>query len=76
MYLVVEWITRSAPSAIGCCRAGDRKVLSTADLQPTARARAQMSATSTTRISGLDGVSIRISLGFRARAASSAARSF
>ena len=55
MYFVVEWITRSAPSSIGFCSAGDRKVLSTAALQPTAWARAQMSATSTTRISGFDG---------------------
>src|SRR5690606_39510457 len=29
-YLVVEWTTKSAPSVIGFCSAGERKVLSTA----------------------------------------------
>ena len=36
MYLVVECTTRSAPSAIGVCSAGDRKVLSTTTSAPTA----------------------------------------
>ncbi len=75
MYLVVEWTTKSAPSLMGCCRAGDRKVLSATTLAPAAWARRQMSATSTTRIRGLEGVSTKTSLGFRVRARSSASGS-
>ena len=41
-YLVVEWITKSAPSAMGCCRYGEAKVLSTTS---SASARCARSAT-------------------------------
>ena len=34
MYLVVECSTTSAPSAIGCCSAGDANVLSTNTFTP------------------------------------------
>ena len=65
MNLVVEWTTKSAPSLIGFCSAGDRKVLSQTTLAPAAWARVQMSATSTRRSRGLEGVSTRTSLGLQ-----------
>ena len=65
-------MTKSAPSAIGRCKAGDRKVLSTATFAPTSFAREAIMRISTTRISGLLGVSTSTSFGLRASAAVSA----
>ena len=56
MYFVVECTTRSAPSASGCCKKGEAKVLSTASSTPDGRDRAS-SAMSQRRRSGLLGVS-------------------
>ncbi len=61
MYFVVECTTMSAPSAMGCCQPGDRKVLSATTSAPMAWARFAISATSVMRSSGLLGVSIHTS---------------
>lgn len=74
--LVVEWITKSAPSTIGRCSAGDRNVLSTATLAPAALARAAIARISNMRNSGLLGVSISTSEEELSKAADSAASSF
>jgi hypothetical protein len=72
MYFVVECTTRSAPSAIGCCQTGLRKVLSTATSAPAPRAAAATAAMSVMRNSGLLGVSIHTSRGFVSSARASA----
>src|SRR5678815_1975183 len=64
-YFVVEWTTMSAPSAMGCCRAGERKVLSTTTVAPAAWATAATRRTSVMRSSGLLGVSIQTRRGRR-----------
>jgi len=56
--LVVECITRSAPSASGCCSTGVAKVLSQASSAPRARASSAAPAMSAMRSRGLEGVSI------------------
>ena len=61
-YLVVECITRSAPSDSGCCHIGERKVLSTTTKAPTACAASAIARISTTRSKGLLGVSIHTRL--------------
>ena len=68
MYLVVEWITKSAPSSKGFWNTGVRKVLSTATSAPTCLASVQTFSMSTTRTNGLEGVSNKMSLGFFASA--------
>ena len=75
MYLVVECTTTSAPRARGCCSKGERKVLSTTTRAPAAWAAVAMAAISTTRSSGLEGVSTHTSAGFWASVAASAASS-
>ncbi len=75
MYLVAEWITTSAPSFSGCCRAGVQKQLSTASSAPLAWAISASAAISTNSASGLDGDSTKNSLVFGLHAASQAARS-
>ena len=72
MYLVVECSEKSAPSASGCCQAGDRKVLSTTVRAPLRRAAAVIAAMSVMRSSGLLGVSIHTSCVGLAMAAASA----
>jgi hypothetical protein len=57
MYFVVECTTMSAPRAIGCCRTGVAKVLSTTVRIPARRAIALHAAMSVTFSSGFDGVS-------------------
>ena len=56
MYLVVECTTRSAPSAIGVCNAGDRKVLSA-----TTRAR-HGAASATKRMSVMRSSGLKVSI--------------
>ena len=56
-YFVVEWTTTSAPSASGCCRYGEAKVLSTTTSAPAACAASAAARMSTTFSSGLVGVS-------------------
>ena len=56
-YLVVECMTTSAPSASGCCRYGDAKVLSTARMAPASCATSASAAMSAMPSSGLVGVS-------------------
>ena len=75
MYLVVEWTTTSAPRARGCCSKGERKVLSTTTWAPTPWEASAMAAMSTTRSSGLEGVSTHTSAGFCVSASASAASS-
>src|SRR3546814_16747672 len=72
MYLVVECTTMSAPSAIGCCKAGDRKVLSTTTFAPAVFAAAATWRMSVMRSNGLLGVSIHTIAGPRASAAANA----
>ena len=69
-------ITKSAPSMVGRCSAGDRNVLSTPTLAPVALARAAIARISNMRNSGLLGVSIRTSEGKLSRAPASATSSF
>ena len=57
MYLVVEWITTSAPRANGCCRYGEANVLSTTHHAFAWCAICATAATSTIFSSGLVGVS-------------------
>jgi hypothetical protein len=57
MYLVAEWMTRSAPSSSGRCRMGVQKQLSTATRMPWAWAMAVRARISAISVSGLDGVS-------------------
>ena len=59
-YLVVECTTTSAPSASGCCRYGEAKVLSTTSSAPASRATAASAATSAMDSSGLVGVSTQM----------------
>ena len=63
-YLVPECITMSAPSAIGCCSAGEQKQLSTASQAPAACAISASAAMSHTSVSGLVGDSANSSLVF------------
>ena len=72
MYLVVEWITKSAPNSIGVCSAGDRKVLSTTVNAPTACAASITKRRSVMRSSGFDGVSIHTTAGCVASVSASA----
>src|ERR1022692_4011037 len=74
-YLVVECITRSAPSASGCCHSGERNVLSAATNAPTAWAASAIARMSTIRNSGLLGVSIHTNFGLAASASLKAAGS-
>ena len=74
-YLVVEWITRSAPSAMGCCRYGEAKVLSTTSSAPARCARSATAAISVTFSSGFDGVSVHTSAVSGRIAAATASRS-
>ena len=62
MYFVVECSTMSAPSANGCCRAGEAKVLSTNTFAPAAEPSWAIPAISAMVSSGLVGVSTQISL--------------
>src|SRR3546814_13654096 len=57
------------PSEIGFWIAGERKVLSTATAAPASFAKPESTEMSTTRISGLLGVSISTSAGTSSRAA-------
>ena len=61
-YFVVEWSTRSAPSASGCWRYGLANVLSTATSAPRAWATSASAAMSKTRSSGFVGVSTQTSV--------------
>ena len=61
-YLVVLCITRSAPSASGCWKNGEAKVLSTTSRAPERLAIVLAQAMSVSRIRGLVGVSIQITL--------------
>ena len=61
-YLVVLCITRSAPSASGCCSTGLAKVLSQPSRAPRACASAASAARSLTRSNGFDGVSTHSSV--------------
>jgi len=72
MYLVVECTTTSAPNAIGCCSAGERKVLSTTTRAPAAWDASITKRRSVTRSNGLDGVSIQTTAGPNASASASA----
>ena len=74
-YLVVEWMTRSAPRAMGCCRYGEAKVLSTIRSAPARCARSATAAMSVTLSSGLDGVSVHTSAVSGRIAAATASRS-
>ena len=56
-YLVVLWMTKSAPRASGRCSAGEAKVLSTANHAPTLWAATAAAAMSASRNMGLVGVS-------------------
>ena len=58
-YLVVEWITASAPHSIGRWSAGDMKVLSATTSAPARLACRQTASRSVIRSSGLLGVSTR-----------------
>src|SRR5215207_7903030 len=58
-YFVVLWTTRSAPSASGCCRYGEAKVLSTASTAPARCATWAMAAMSRTCGRGVVGVAGR-----------------
>ena len=58
-YLVAEWITRSAPSSIGRCSAGEHMQLSTASSAPASRAICASAAMSATSQTGFDGVSTK-----------------
>ena len=75
IYFVVDCSAISAPRSSGRIRSGERKVLSTTLIAPAALAAAQMVRTSTTRISGLDGLSIMTRAGDLASASSSAVAS-
>ena len=57
MYFVVECTTTSAPSASGCCRYGDAKVLSTTSSAPASWATSASAAMSAMPSSGFVGVS-------------------
>ena len=57
MYFVVECTTTSAPSASGCCRYGEAKVLSTTSSAPASWASSAIAAMSAMPSSGLVGVS-------------------
>ena len=63
-YLVAEWKTMSQPMSSGCCRYGVAKVLSMPASAPAALALAASTAMSTSRKSGLDGVSSHTSFTF------------
>src|SRR5690242_3744938 len=56
-YLVVEWVTMSAPSDSGCWRYGLAKVLSTTSRAPASWATAASASMSAMPSSGLVGVS-------------------
>src|ERR1044071_9705528 len=73
-YFVVECITRSTPSANGCCRNGVAQVLSQALMAPAALAISAIPFKSVTAIVGLDGVSVQTSRVFGLTAACTAAR--
>ena len=73
MYFVVECTTTSAPRAIGDCRYGVAKVLSTTSRAPCAWAASATAATSEIFIIGLDGVSSHTMTGPVAAARSTAA---
>ena len=75
MYFVVECSTMSAPSASGCCSAGEAKVLSTNSLAPAAEDNCAIPAMSAMDSSGLVGVSTQISLVAAVTAARTASRS-
>src|SRR5690348_5615326 len=78
MYLVTLCTTTSAPSARGCCNAGDANVLSTTTLTPDACASAATASMSTTFSNGFDGVSTqtnRVSGRIASASASASARS-
>ncbi len=64
-YLVVECTTTSAPSASGCWRYGDAKVLSTTSRAPASCATAASVSMSPMLSSGLVGVSIQTILRLR-----------
>ena len=55
MNFVAAWMTRSAPSASGCCSSGVANVLSTTTRVPGLRGAAQMAARSAVSSSGLVG---------------------
>ena len=57
-YLVVEWITMSAPRVSGCWRYGDAKVLSTTSRAPASWATPASASMSAIPSNGLVGVSI------------------
>ena len=63
-YFVPEWMIRSAPSAIGFCRAGEQKQLSTASNAPLPCAISASAAMSQTSVSGLVGDSANSSFVF------------
>ena len=59
---MVECTTTSAPSAIGCCSAGDANVLSTTTSTPASLPSSVSAAMSEIFISGFDGVSTQSTL--------------
>ena len=61
-YFVVECTTTSAPSAMGCCSAGDAKVLSTTTSTPASLPSSASAATSEIFIRGFEGVSTQSTL--------------
>src|ERR1700736_3981542 len=61
MYLVVECSTTSAPSASGCCSAGDANVLSTNTFAECCLPSSAMAPTSAMESNGLVGVSTQTS---------------
>ena len=70
-YLVAEWNTMSQPISKGCCRCGVAKVLSIPTNAPAAWALAASALMSTSRKSGLDGVSSQTSFTLCAASSSS-----
>jgi hypothetical protein len=76
MYFVAEWTTRSAPRAIGRCRAGLHTQLSMARMAPACRAIDASPAMSTISQTGFEGVSAKSSFVRGRRAARQASRSF
>ena len=56
-YFVAECVTKSAPNPMGCCRYGEANVLSTTSQAPASWVILATASRSTTRRSGLVGVS-------------------
>ena len=64
-YLVAEWITISAPSSSGRCRAGVQKQLSTTSRQSLTWASSARALISATSVTGFEGVSRNSQIGKR-----------